>query len=458
MIMLKQFAILSYLSLVMLVSSANLFGEEKTASALAEYVAKPDASYNWKTNHEGMLGAGRYAELKLISQTWRGIEWKHQLFILKPSRTEPDTKHALLLITGGSWTHELDQPGHRQNFPRGASMLSAIAEQLRTPIVVLRHVPHQPLFDGKYEDAIIAYTLDQYFESGDTQWPLLLPMVKAAVRAMDAAHAYCQQGWGLEIERFTVTGASKRGWTTWLTAAIDDRAVAIAPIVIDVLNMAPQLRHQKATWGELSPEINDYTRRGLHRKLNTPRGKLLRDIIDPYNYRRDLEQPKLIVLGTNDAYWPLDALNLYWAELPGVKHVLYVPNKGHGVEDLLRLTGTLAEFHRRAVQSRPLPNLMWTFKPTEAHLSLTVKCAEAPREVRVWITTSPTRDFREASWSFVDVREKSGEFAYDLTWPNTGFAAIFGEAEYDGKLSPFYLSTNVKILNTSGLDRATAER
>ena len=456
--MLKLLTILTNSSLVILSSLGCLFGEDNTAGALVEYVAKPDASYVWIKNHEGEFGTSRYAELKLTSQTWRGIEWKHQLFVLKPSHIDPATKHALLLIGGGRWNREMDQPGYRQKLPREAWMLSAIAEELRTPIVVLRQVPHQPLFDGKYEDAIIAYTFDQYFESGDSQWPLLLPMVKAAVRGMDVTQEVCQQQWGLEIERFTVIGASKRGWTTWLTAAVDKRAVAIAPIAIDVLNMAPQLKHQIAAWGGLSPEIDDYTRRGLHHKLNTPRGKLLCDIVDPYSYRRDLKQPKLIVLGTNDAYWPLDALNLYWAELPGVKHILYVPNKGHGVDDLVRLAGTLAEFHRRAVERRPLPNVTWTFKPTSAHLSLVITSDELPRAVRVWTATSPRRDFREAGWSSVPVREKSGEFGYDLAWPDTGFAAIFGEAMYDGRRSPFYLSTNVQIINTSGLDRVTAER
>ena len=47
-----------------------------------------------------------------------------------------------------------------------------------------------------------------------------------------------------------------------------------------------------------------------------------------------LKQPKLLLLGTNDRYWPLDALNVYWDGLPGDKYVTYVPNNGHGLKDL----------------------------------------------------------------------------------------------------------------------------
>lgn len=38
-----------------------------------------------------------------------------------------------------------------------------------------------------------------------------------------------------DLKNFVVGGASKRGWTTWTTAAVDDRVVAIVPVVIDLL-------------------------------------------------------------------------------------------------------------------------------------------------------------------------------------------------------------------------------
>lgn len=163
--------------------------------------------------------------------------------------------------------------------------------ELKAPVAVITHVPHQPIFDGKVEDQIIAYTFEKFLKTGDPEWPLLLPMVKIAVRGMDATQEYADQNWALKINSFIVTGASKRGWTTWLTGAVDKRAVAIAPMVIDVLNMAEQMRLQKASFGKPSEQISDYSERGLTEQLESTEAEALRSIVDPYSYRARLTHP-----------------------------------------------------------------------------------------------------------------------------------------------------------------------
>jgi PhoPQ-activated pathogenicity-related protein len=271
-------------------------------------------------------------------------------------------------------------------------------------------------------------------------------MVKSVVAAMNGVQEFARRHWSVEIEHFTLTGASKRGWTTWLTAAVDSRVQGIAPMVIDVLNMAPQMKHQLKTWGKYSEQIEDYTRRGLQQHLETKPGQALLAIIDPYSYRQVLTQPKLILLGTNDRYWPLDALNLYWHDLPGRKHVLYVPNNGHGLHDLARVVGSVSALHLEASGKRKLPQLSWQLSDGPGHLTLQVTSDVEPSKVSAWVAHSPSRDFREAKWLSYPTQRRGEVYHYRLSSPPEGYAAIFGEAVYQGDALPYYLSTTVKII------------
>ncbi|HEV7222879.1 MAG TPA: PhoPQ-activated protein PqaA family protein [Pirellulales bacterium] len=424
---------------------------EEKALPLAAYVAKPDESYRWVKRREGMLGENAYVELTLTSQTWREIVWKHQLFILKPKHVR-NPSQALLLIGGGSWRDELAAPidpkaagGQAAPLPKEAALLATLANEIGSPTAVLLHVPQQPLFDGKKEDEIISYTFEQYLKTGDATWPLLLPMVKSAVRGMDAVQQFAEQNWQTKIERFTVTGASKRGWTAWLTAAVDLRVQAIAPMVIDVLNMGPQMKHQLETWGKFSEQIEDYTQRGIQASGDTKPGERLRGIVDPYSYRESLIQPKLILLGTNDRYWTLDALNLYWNDLQGEKHVLYVPNQGHKLADPERVVGSIAALHRQAAGELAFPKLDWKLDADDEMLRLRLESSAAPAQALVWIAASPTRDFRDAKWSSEKLELVDGAYRYEMPLPPMGHAALFGELKFKGDSLPYYLSTNVKL-------------
>jgi PhoPQ-activated pathogenicity-related protein len=104
----------------------------------------------------------------------------------------------------------------------------------------LNQVPNQPtefLADPKhqkrYEDAVIAWTWKTFVENPDDPSILLrLPMTKAVVKAMDTAVDFAAKTKIANIQTFLVAGASKRGWTTWTTAAVDKRVFAAAPIVM----------------------------------------------------------------------------------------------------------------------------------------------------------------------------------------------------------------------------------
>jgi PhoPQ-activated pathogenicity-related protein len=437
---------LPVLVVVLLLFSAAAPAREAATGPLADYVAAPDATYAWAKRSEGSIATCKYVELTLTSQTWRGTAWRHQLFVLKPARVNPDSKHAVLLIGGGNWRDELADPKTQIKIPGEAQLLALVAEQLKTPVAILLHVPQQPLFDGKREDEIIALTFREFLRTGDDEWPLLLPMVKSAVRGMDATQEAIKKEWNLDVDKFTITGASKRGWTTWLTGAVDDRAVAIAPMVIDMLNMSEHTTLQRASFaGQTSEQINDYE--GLDQHINTPRGLELRKIVDPWEYRSRLTQPKLVILGTNDRYWPLDACNLYWDGLVGEKYLIYVPNNGHGLPDRSRVISGLNAIHQRVISGKPLPKLDWKYANGDGHVSLAVWADVNPSRVRFWTAASPTRDFREAKWSATDAAPSGERFTHQLAIPTSGLAAMLGEAVFhEGTDEEFSLSTNVRIV------------
>ena len=425
------------------------------STALAEYVARPDPDFGWTERASGRLGRTHYVELSLISQEWRGVTWKHQLYVVKPSTLNRDATHAMLVIAGRSWKEEYGRPG-QASLPNSAPVYAELAEKLGTPVAVLLQVPFQPMFENLTEDWLIAYTFEQYLQSGDPGWPLLLPMVKSSVRAMDAVQGYTKKKWGLNIETFTVTGASKRGWTTWLTGAVDRRATAIAPMVIDVLNMGPQMAHARATWGGPSHKVEPYTQRGLLDRLETPEGRRLLEIVDPYSYRRVLDQPKLIINGTNDDYWVTDATNLYWDGLSGEKRLLYVPNNGHGLKDYGRVVGSVLALHEHQAGRKPLPRFDWEHFEDPNSASLVVRAEPLPEVLRVWTTGSSTADLRKATWRSRSLSVANGKAQHRATREKE-FQAFFVEAEFrDGRPLPLYLSTTMRVIAPVGTAAAVA--
>ena len=427
---------------VALLCSASVLASEVSSNALADYVAAPDASYQWREVGSGRIGNVEYIELILTSQTWRGMPWKHQLILLRPPKIDASASRGLLFVHGGRWRDEYEA-GYQKKLPRAAPMFARLAEVSGAPMGVLLQVPHQPLFE-RTEDALIAYTFDRYLDTGESDWPLLLPMVKSAVRGMDAMQEVARQRWNLPIESFTITGASKRGWTSWLTAAADTRIASFAPIVIDMLNLPTQIKLQRATFGELSEQVADYSAINLPQRLNSDRGRSLLDAVDPYSYREGYTQPKLLVFGTNDRYWPLTAANVYWQDLPEPKHLLYIPNQGHGIKDVNKLIASLSAFHRHAAAGTPLPKLTWEFDTAQRSIALQVQADRDPQDVKIWYATGATRDFRESKWRSQRCKRTSGHHLCKHPIAPTGYSAAFAEISFRDADRPKYsLTTTV---------------
>lgn len=400
-------------------------GEPPLPDALHRYVARPEPEFGWELLEEQTTEAGTVQEYRLTSQTWQGIVWRHALMVYAPPQVE-HPRHMLLMVTGG-------KIGGRPS--EGDRLMGlTLARRCAARGAVLHQVPNQPLLGDHVEDDLITETWLRYLETGDDSWPLLFPMVKSAVRAMDALQAIAQQKWPAPIEGFVITGASKRGWTSWLTPVADRRVVAAAPMVIDTLNFPVQMRHQLAVWGEFSEQIEDYTRKGLVRKdggPRTPREAALWTMMDPYTYRRQLTLPKLLICGTNDRYWVVNAMNNYWHDLQGAKYVLQVPNAGHNLkEGREQVLSTIAVFFRHAAAGRDLPRIDWQYHDDGERMQLQIVTDQPPSAARLWTAVSETKDFRESPWTAQPLSGAEREFAGELPRPSSGHRALFGELQF----------------------------
>jgi len=263
---------------------------------------------------------------------------------------------------------------------------------------------------------------------------------------MDAIQAVARKRWKTEVSRFVVTGASKRGWTTWLTAAVDKRVVGIAPLVIDTLNFSVQMKHQKQQWGKYSRQIRDYTGKGLIALLEKKPELGLWNWVDPHAYRGRLTQPKLIVNGTNDPYWCVDALNNYWDDLVGPKYALYIPNAGHGLEGGERqLRSTLGLFFRSIASGRRMPVITWKHEDQPGALRLEVTSDQAPVTGQLWSARSKTLDFRKSKFTSVEMSRVDGRLVGNLQIEAGGHVVLFGHLVYQVGDIRYGLSTQVRV-------------
>lgn len=410
---------------------------------LETYIRKPEPAYAWKQNGKtSRAPAGdQIYDLHFVSQTWQGKNWQHQLQVYRPQSVAPAAM-MLLWVTGGSAT------------PGQIAFGMELARKSKAPVAFLYHIPNQPLLEDQLvEDDLIAETFVRYLKTKDENWPLLFPMVKSVVKAMDVLQAFGKGEWGEPTSKFIVAGASKRGWTTWLAAAVDQRIGAIAPVVIDTLNMRAQMPRQLKAFGAYSARLQPYTSRGLVPIPESAEGQRLLSMIDPWAYRERLTLPKLIVNGTNDFYWATDALNLYWNELPANKWVIYVPNAGHDLrrqdrgnpDQTADLINGLAAFSRYQINRRPMPEVSWKHEDRDGKLRLSMAGNPQPLGARLWVAQTASKDFRAAKWIQQTADVSDGIVVGEVTLPKQGHVAFFGELDYEIDGLKYQLSTQIRV-------------
>ena len=420
-------------------------------SGLDKYVQAPDPNYHYElVNTIKGDGYTTYV-LDMTSQQWRTAAevdrpiWKHWLTIIRPDEGKGTT--GFLFITGGSNTAKAPDKPSPENVDTAMTTHSVVAE--------LRGVPNEPLlFTGekktRTEDEIIAYTWVKYLKTGDETWPLHIPMTKAAVRAMDTVTAFSATpaGGNVKVETFVVAGGSKRGWTTWLTAAADKRVVAMVPMVIDMLNAQKSFEHHYRAYGFYSPAVKDYENMGIMNISHTPQYAALMRLEEPFSYRDRFGMPKMIMNSAGDQYFLPDSSQFYLDELSGEKYLRYVPNTDHSLRNSDARESLIA-FYDAFLRGQPRPKFFWKF---EKNGDIRVTSVDKPTEVKLWAATNPEkRDFRLVSLGPAyksTVLTSKGDNVYigHVDKPEKGWTAFFVEMTYpSGGKYPFKFTTGVRV-------------
>ncbi|HSW14321.1 MAG TPA: PhoPQ-activated protein PqaA family protein [Solimonas sp.] len=418
---------------------------------LESYVQRPEPAFEWQLQNVTTGFLADLYRLRLVSQQWLdGSQvdhplWTHELHLALPRPLCGDSAQtstlAVLVISGGRNTPE----GEPRPSSRDHSLLAGlIAQTICRPVFELRQVPNQPLLftgqqEGRREDAILAYSMDRYLSGEPGDWPAQMAMVKATVQAMNAAQAFSRTRAEVpDIERFVLLGASKRGWTAWLTAAVDPRVQAIIPVSIDMPNMAAQFPHFMRAYGDYTPALADYKGFDIGCRMAGARGAELLGIIDPWLWRERLSLPKLLINSAGDEFFISDSSRFYYDALPGPKRLRYTVNTDHDQGDKLdrhQLFLIARNWIDDLVAGREPPRLDWERPQPDL---LVVRPSVPVREMRLWRAENPqARDFRletiGPAWESKILKPAGdGSYRIKLRTPKQGWRAVLVEGVFGG--------------------------
>jgi PhoPQ-activated pathogenicity-related protein len=440
------------------------------ATVLDDYIAQPNPNFTW-TEVDSVYNGSFWTtnttayNLKLTSQVWREpdevdtTEWTHWVTVIVPGGLligAPDDT-ALILINGGDIGEaapsiDPSDPNHAQ--------FRDLALGTRSVIVELRGVPNQPLWfaddpNARTEDEIIAYSWDKFLQGGDDFWPVQLPMVRSVIAGMDAVQQFRPA-----VNDFVLTGGSKRGWTAWLTAAVDARVTAIAPIVSDLLNMPRSFAHQWSCYGFWADALSPYEELGIFDWFDTARADELVAIVDPHAYRDRLDIPKLVVTAAGDDFFVHDSIQFYLDDLIGETYVRTVPNTNHYLDGAFdTVFENMVPYYDAFLRGQSRPDFSWALEENGSMTVLT-DVNQPPLAVNLWRADNPTdRDFRQVTigptWTSTPMTEQSpGMYIADPGVPATGWRSYFVELVYDftgsylGQMDAFdyHFTTEMRVL------------
>lgn len=459
-------------SLMTLLAIAVVAGEDSVP--LDEYVYRPDPhySYHFKTTFKGP-GTTTHV-LEMTSQKWMDDTitpnpvWTHQLLVILPDNVSYNDT-AFMFIGGGN-NGDPDPTLADGDVKR----MARIAQHTGSVTAVIRQIPNEPIvFQNdpnhvtRTEDAIIAYTWRKFLNNESNSDILLrMPMTKAAVRGMDTIAQYVKDHTGNIIDKFVVAGMSKRGWTTWTTAAVDRRVIGMAPTVFDLLNVQKNVHHHYRSLGGYTFALRDYYAQNITKEFDNAGMVELLKVEDPIAYLDRYTMPKIIITAGSDEFFLPDDSHYFFDQLKNVKYMRVIPNSGHSVSiQEAMYDRTLEGFYFNILEKAQFPNVTWVLNQTSSGGRITARTSRVPKTVTVYYATTTDgvrRDFRQhildrttgtatvnpVFWFYDNATQTSAlDYQADMTNPATGWLAFFIEFTFDGaKNSTLEITTEINII------------
>ncbi|EJW6641486.1 PhoPQ-regulated protein [Salmonella enterica subsp. enterica serovar Infantis] len=406
----------------------------------------------------------------LNSQTWspQGVvspeRWQNGVDIYIPDSARE--KNALVVINNGSNNNGSGTPVAPTNF--NEEELSRIAIATRTVVISVSNVPNQVLsYQGVTtplgEDNSVAYSWKLFI--GDTHKyqdaSLHIPMAASVSQAFRLAKKELTQQ---NINKFIVTGASKRGWAAWLTALSDLDVGAVVPFAMDLLNTQKSLEHMYQSYGKNWPvAFYPYYNQGIDQQVGTDKFARLMRLEDPLTYLNTdmgdrLKIDKYIINASGDDFYVPDNSHFYYGLLPGSKSLRVVPNSTHnGILSVAEQS--LITFVNRFQEKQKLPEITENVQSRgDGKKELVVNFSEKPVAILQWTARNPAaRDFRYAcdiKYNSVPVSLATGDntLSISLTTPDSGWQATYIEATFtDGYVATtqVYITPDEKYPETA---------
>ena len=183
---------------------------------------------------------------------------------------------------------------------------------------------------------------------------------------MRAAQEFLSSHGIAEVEGWVVSGASKRGWTTWdvgvTRCSTCVKIFGIAPLVPIAPNITAEIHRMWQAYNGFTWAFSDYTDINLTEKIDSPEWEEMTKVIDPVHYFDRLKDlPKFVVVASNDEFMMFDWTNIYYDKLLGEKHILILPNAEHSMTtNILGVLTSASAFVRSIAHGH-------TFRPTFSH-------------------------------------------------------------------------------------------